>query len=118
MAAVDEGDRDRGGERRLADTAFAHRHDHAVAGGVEFVDQLVKARKVNGRGVGPVGGRCGVGAGQLPQRRESGDVAGDEVDAGGGQRRELRGRAGERGALAVGERERGRVVLGVAQRGR
>ena len=114
MSAVNEGDRDGGREGRFSDPAFAHRHDHAVTGGVELVDQLIKARKVDGRSVGPVGGRCDVGAGQLPQRREPGHVSGDQVDRGGGQRRELRGRAVESGALAVGERERRRVLPWVA----
>ena len=37
----------RGREGRFADPAFAHRHHHAVAGGVKLIDELVKAGKVN-----------------------------------------------------------------------
>ncbi len=49
VAAVNQRERDGGREGRFADPAFAHRHDHAVAGGVELIDQLVKAGEVNRR---------------------------------------------------------------------
>ena len=80
VAAVDQRDRDRGRERRLADSAFAHRHDDAVAGGVQLVDQLLQARKVSGRDIRPVRERCAARAGELPQSVQSGDIAGDELD--------------------------------------
>jgi hypothetical protein len=84
VAAVDQRDRDRGCERCLADSAFAHRHDHAVAGGVQFVDQLLQPGKVGARDIRPVCGRCGVRAGELSQGVQSGDVAGYELDPCGG----------------------------------
>ena len=119
VAAVDERERDGGREGRLADAAFAHRHDHAVAGGVELVDELVEAGagRPSARRRARSRRRCRR-PGELAQGAESGDVAGDEPDAGSGNRCQLRGRAGERGRLALGERERGRVVVGVAAAGR
>jgi hypothetical protein len=39
---------------------------------------------------------CGVRAGQLPQSREPGDVAGDKVHTGDRQRRQSLGRVGQR----------------------
>ena len=64
MSAVNEGDGDGCGERRFSDPAFAHCHEHAVAGGVELVDELIESREVDGCGISLVGDRGGASAGQ------------------------------------------------------
>ena len=83
VAAVDERDGDRCRERRLSDPAFAHRHQHAVAGGLELVDELIESREVDGCGISLVGDRGGASAGQPAQSREPGHVSGDQLDSGG-----------------------------------
>ena len=113
VAAGGQGDRDRGGDGRLADAALAHGHDQTSSPGGDLVDQPVQrlrrghtggqgGRRVRAR----VAGRCP----QAAQAVEPQRAVDEQRDDRAGQAGQARGQLGQRPLALRRERAGQRVV--------
>ena len=105
MPAARELRGDRGGQRRLADAALAHRHDHPAAAGLELIDQLRQSL---------TGQLCVRGLLVRADEAVPVEHPGERVDA---DRREVKQRDLHLGQAREGARDRcQRVTVALAQR--
>ena len=105
--------RDRGGERRLADAALAHRHHDAAPRRSKLIDEGVKPGELDRWGLGLADIFVGVGAHQRAQRRNTDQIAGGKRDGLRRERFQERGCRSKRVALALTQRGCHAISVGI-----